>query len=125
MSGINGTNGSTHDALAAHHLTWADPEQIELEAEQNRLRGELSEAAARLQAAKDRVLDRDEALHRALREELATAQQAMADREEAHRAALDAIRAEARLEADRILEQALNGPIDDAPTNTERVDHGQ
>ncbi|MBI4935307.1 MAG: hypothetical protein HY828_15605 [Actinobacteria bacterium] len=125
MSGTNGTNGSTHDALAAKHLTWADPESIELEAEQNRLRSELAEASARLQAAKDRVLERDEMLHRALREELSTAQQAMTDREAAHRAALEAIRTEALLEAQRILEQATHGPIDDAPTQVEQVEHGQ
>jgi hypothetical protein len=125
MNGHNGTNGSSHESFATAHLTWADPERQELEGEQNRLRLELAAAKATLQAAKDRITNRDEALHQALREELAVAQQAMADREEAHRLALTAIRDDAQRDAARIVDQATNGPLDEAPVTTPQVDHGQ
>jgi hypothetical protein len=122
----NSANGGNSNGVGADHLTWADPQNTELEREQDRLRHELAEAKARLDAAKDRIAHRDADLHEALRSELAVAQQMMADREEQHRRTLADVRESARQEAERIVQAARAGDASSgADAASDWVQHGQ
>jgi hypothetical protein len=117
----SGANGST-----IGHLTWSDPANTELEHEQDRLCAELAEVKARLDAAKERLVRRDADLHEALRQELAVAQQMMAERDEQHRQALAEVRESARVEAERIVQAARAGDASSVTaTTSDWVQHGQ
>ena len=123
-------NGSSTNGTPANgsvsHLAWSDPEHAEVEQEMNRLRVELAEARARLDAAKDRLARRDADLHEALREQLNRSQQMMAEREERHRQTLDDIREAARQEAERIVQAARAGDASSATdVASDWVQHGQ
>jgi chromosome segregation ATPase len=131
MSSMNGTpmNGTANGRAtngSASHLAWSDPEHTELEHEMDRLRSELADARARLDAAKERLARRDADLHEALREELNRSQQMMAEREQRHRQTIADIREAARQEAERIVHAARVG---DTPSASEVapdwVQHGQ
>jgi len=125
MNGSTANGGDSH-GVGADHLTWADPQNTELEREQDRLRHELAEAKGRLDAAKARIAQRDADLHEALRSELAVAQQMMADREEQHRRTLADVRESARQEAERIVQAARAGDASSAAgAASDWVQHGQ
>lgn len=100
-------NGHTHDG----GLRWADPHLNDIDAEQQRLRAELAAANARLDAARRRLVEREEALNAALRQELDAVQREIAEMDEEHRIAVAEIHARAQAEIARIVRGGAEPPV--------------
>lgn len=77
-----------------------------LEDERTRLEVEIAAAEERLAAAKQRVAQRDADARAALRAEIVAARNTIAEMERLHAEAIEQVRESARLEVERILEEA-------------------
>lgn len=122
MNGMNGMNGSTNNGVAMNgHATALPVDHVtddeRMAAEVARLQTDLVAAKERLESARTRLSGRDRALQEALRLELASAQEMLAQLDRTHQTAIAKIHADAQAEVERILSaaRASGADSDEAP----------
>ena len=90
----------------AYTPSWAEPEPDEIEIERTRLLEAIAEARRVAAAARDRAAAREAEVQAAMREELVDSHESLAEIERKYEVAIAMVRQAARLESERILDDA-------------------